>query len=59
MSKKANSGSRGIDDSQTTHKGESQQSKQQGAPSVSKKSKGKHTKDESGRGTKKYYQKAG
>jgi hypothetical protein len=48
MSKKANSGSRGIDDSQTTHKGESQQSKQQGAPSVSKKSKGKHTKDESG-----------
>ena len=43
-----NSGSKGIDDTTTKHKGESQQSHQQGAPSVSDKSKGKHTKDESG-----------
>ncbi len=47
-SKKDNSGSKGNDGSTTKHKGESQQSHQKGAPSVSKKDTSKHTKDESG-----------
>jgi hypothetical protein len=46
-SRKDNSGFRGNDGSQTRHKGESQQSQQVGAPSVSKKGSGRHTKDES------------
>ncbi len=44
---KNHSGSKGNDGSKTKHKGESQQSQQQGAPSVSKQDTGKHTKDES------------
>ncbi len=47
MSTKTNSGSEGIDGSKTKAKGESQQSKQKGAKSVSGKDM-KHTKDESG-----------
>ncbi len=47
MSTKTNSGSEGIDGSKTKEKGESQQSKQKGAKSVSGKDM-KHTKDESG-----------
>jgi hypothetical protein len=43
-----NSGSKGIDGTKTKHKGESQQSHQEHAPTVSDKSKGKHTKDQSG-----------
>ncbi|HEX8358294.1 MAG TPA: hypothetical protein VF610_12805 [Segetibacter sp.] len=48
MSSKNHSGSQGNDGTQTKNKGESQQSHQKGAPSVSKKDTGKHTKDESG-----------
>jgi hypothetical protein len=43
-----NSGSKGIDGTATKNKGESQQSHQKGAPSVSKKTLPRHTKDESG-----------
>ncbi|MBS7565010.1 hypothetical protein KHS38_11400 [Mucilaginibacter sp. Bleaf8] len=43
----------GIDGTKTKHKGESQQSHQKGAPSVSNKTAGKHLKDESGGGSKK------
>ena len=45
---KNHSGSKGNDGSTTKNKGESQQSNQKGAKSVSKKDTGKHTKDESG-----------
>jgi hypothetical protein len=48
MSNKTNVGSKGDDGSTTKNKGESQQSKQKGASSVSNKKTGKHTKDESG-----------
>jgi len=41
------SGSRGNDNSITRHKGESQQSNQKGARSVSTQNTGKHMKDES------------
>lgn len=44
---KNNSGSKGNDNTTTKNKGESQQSHQKGAPSVSKKDTGKHTKDNS------------
>lgn len=47
MSSKNNSGDQGNDGTKTKHKGESQQSHQKGAKSVSKKDTGKHTKDES------------
>jgi hypothetical protein len=47
MSNKNNSGSQGNDGTTTKNKGESQQSKQKGAPSVSKKDAGRHKKDES------------
>lgn len=47
MSSKNNSGSKGNDGTTTKNKGESQQSHQKGAKSVSKKDTGKHTKDES------------
>ena len=45
--KKGNAGREGIDGSETKNKGESQQSHQKGAASVSKQDKGKHTKDKS------------
>lgn len=45
--KKDHSGSKGNDGTLTKHKGESQQSHQKGAESVSKQDTGKHTKDES------------
>jgi hypothetical protein len=48
MTNKNNSANKGTDGSATKNKGESQQSQQKGAPSVSKKNAGKHTKDESG-----------
>lgn len=48
MSNKNHSGSKGLDGTKTKNKGESQQSHQKGAESVSKKNAGKHTKDESG-----------
>ncbi|MDB5250119.1 MAG: hypothetical protein JWQ40_4513 [Segetibacter sp.] len=48
MSNKDHSGSQGNDGTKTKNKGESQQSHQKGATSVSKKNTGKHTKDESG-----------
>ena len=48
MSKRNNAGGKGLEGSTTKHKGESQQSHQKGAQSVSGKNKGKHTKDESG-----------
>lgn len=44
---KNNTGSQGNDGTTTKNKGESQQSHQKGAKSVSKKDTGKHTKDES------------
>ncbi|CAA9465945.1 MAG: hypothetical protein AVDCRST_MAG96-25 [uncultured Segetibacter sp.] len=44
---KNNSGSQGTDNTTTKNKGESQQSHQKGAASVSKKDTGKHTKDKS------------
>jgi hypothetical protein len=48
MSKSKNhSGEQGNDNTKTKNKGESQQSHQQGAASVSKRNTGKHTKDES------------
>jgi len=47
MKQKDNSGSQGTDGTRTKNKGESQQSQQQGAISVSKKGAGKHSKDES------------
>ncbi len=47
MSNKINSGSQGNDGTKTKNKGESQQSNQKGAKSVSRKNTGKHTKDES------------
>jgi hypothetical protein len=47
MSNKNNSGNKGIDGTNTKNKGESQQGRQQGAESISKKNAGKHTKDES------------
>ena len=46
--KKDHSGNKGNDGTTTRHKGESQQSHQKGAESVSKQDTGKHTKDESG-----------
>jgi hypothetical protein len=48
MSDKSNSGNLGVDGTKPKHKGEQEQSKQKGAPSVSKKGKGKHFKDDSG-----------
>ncbi|MBE7171332.1 MAG: hypothetical protein INR73_12120 [Williamsia sp.] len=49
MSKtKDHAGQGGNDGTQTKHKGESQQSHQKGAGSVSKQDTGKHTKDKSG-----------
>jgi hypothetical protein len=48
MKQKNNSGSQGIDGTAAKHKGESQQSQQQGTTSVSKKGNARHTKDESG-----------
>jgi hypothetical protein len=48
MSNKNHSGNTGNDGTRTKNKGESQQSHQKGAESVSKKNAGKHTKDESG-----------
>jgi len=50
MSTKTNSASEGIDGTKTNEKGESQQSKQKGAKSVSGKNM-KHTKDQSGAGS--------
>ena len=47
MSSKQNVGSEGIDGTTTNNKGESQQSHQKGAKSVSNNDKGKHKKDES------------
>jgi hypothetical protein len=46
-SRKDHSGFRGNDGSETRHKGESRQSQQANAPSVSKRDSGRHTKDES------------
>jgi hypothetical protein len=46
MSTKKNSAKEGIDDTKTKEKGESQQSKQKGAASVSRKD-SKHQKDDS------------
>jgi hypothetical protein len=46
MSTQRNSGEEGVDGTKTKSKGESQQSKQKGAPSVSGKNM-KHTKDDS------------
>lgn len=46
-SNKNNTGSQGADNTTTKNKGESQQSHQKGAKSVSKKGSGKHTKDNS------------
>jgi hypothetical protein len=48
MKQKNNNGSQGQDGTATKHKGESQQTQHKGAPSVSKKGNGKHSKDESG-----------
>lgn len=49
MSKKVNIGEEGVDGTpKTKNKGDSQQSKQKGAPSVSNRTAGKHLKDESG-----------
>jgi hypothetical protein len=47
MSKKEHMANEGLDGSTTKHKGESQQSHQKGAESVSKQDTGKHKKDES------------
>ncbi len=44
---KDHSGNQGNDGTKTKNKGESQQNPQKGAPGVSKKNTGKHTKDES------------
>lgn len=51
MSKNTNISDQGVDGTRTKHKGESQQSHQKGAPSVSNKTAGKHLKDESGSGS--------
>jgi hypothetical protein len=48
MSNKSNSGNEGVDGSKPKHKGEIMESRQKGAPSVSKKGSGKHFKDQSG-----------
>ncbi|HEX8460439.1 MAG TPA: hypothetical protein VF623_03380 [Segetibacter sp.] len=48
MSNKNHSDNQGNDGTTTKNKGESQQSHQKGAKSVSKHDTGKHTKDESG-----------
>jgi hypothetical protein len=49
MSKKVNIGEEGVDGTpKTKNKGDSQQSKQKGAPSVSNRTAGKYLKDESG-----------
>lgn len=56
MGTKTNVADQGIDGTKTKHKGESQQSKQKGAPSVSKKD-SKHKKDESGGGSPKNVEK--
>ena len=45
---KSNTANEGVDGTETKHKGESQQTQQKGAPSVSKKGSGKHFKDQSG-----------
>ena len=45
--KKGNAGREGIDGTETKNKGESQQSHQKGATSVSQQDSGKHTKDKS------------
>jgi len=45
--KKDHAGHGGNDNTETKHKGESQQSHQKGAESVSKQDTGKHTKDKS------------
>jgi hypothetical protein len=50
MSTQKNSAHEGVDGTKTSEKGESQQSKQKGAPSVSGKNM-KHTKDDSGGGS--------
>jgi hypothetical protein len=51
MSKKVNVGEEGVDGTpKTKAKGESQTSKQKGAPSVSNRTAGKHLKDNSGGG---------
>ena len=47
MSTKDNTGSKGNDGTTTKNKGESQQSKQKGANSVSEQDRGKHKKDNS------------
>lgn len=44
---KSHAGSRGLDESETRYKGESQQSHHKGAKSVSKQETGTHKKDES------------
>ena len=44
---KNHTGEEGLDDTKTKNKGESQQSHQKGAPSVSKHDAGKHKKDNS------------
>jgi hypothetical protein len=49
--KKSNVSDQGIDGTRTKHKGESQQSHQKGAQSVSNKKIPKHQKDESGSGS--------
>lgn len=48
MSSKSNSGNMGVDGTKPKHKGEMEQSRQKGAPNVSKKGSGKHFKDNSG-----------
>lgn len=47
MSNKTNVSDQGTDGTRTKHKGESQQSHQKGAPSVSQRTAGHHRKDES------------
>jgi hypothetical protein len=47
MSNKEHAADKGLDGTTTKNKGESQQSHQKGAPSVSKQDTGKHKKDES------------
>ena len=47
MKQKNNAGAKSADGIKSKVKGESQQSPQKGAPGVSKKSAGKHTKDQS------------
>lgn len=47
MANKEHAADKGLDGTTTKHKGESQQSHQKGASSVSKQDTGKHKKDES------------